>query len=388
MFTNTKNGEITIEKQTVGGDGDFDFTSGDVATFDAAQLSDNETSGPVSVEPGNYAVSEDSQAGWNLTDLACSDSAQDDADDSNTDLGTATATFDVQPGEEITCVFTNTKNGEITIEKQTVGGDGDFDFTSGDVATFDAAQLSDDETSGPVSVEPGNYAVSEDSQAGWNLTDLACSDSAQDDADDSNTDLGTGTATFDVQPGEQITCVFTNTKNGEITIEKQTVGGDGDFDFTSGDVATFDAAQLSDDETSGPVSVEPGNYAVSEDSQTGWDLTDLECSDAAQDDADDSNTDVGTRTATFDVQPGEQITCVFTNTKRGKVIVVKQTDPDGAPDAFEFTSDLPGHTTFDLSDGQSETADNVLPGDYEVAENVPAGWALKDIVCTGDNGAR
>ena len=180
----------------------------------------------MSVVPGDYSVSEDSKTGWDLTDLACSDSAQDDADDSNTSVGTRTATFDVQPGEEITCVFTNTKRGSITIEKQTIGGDGEFDFTSADVTEFDSAQLADDETAGPVLVVPGNYSVSEDSKTGWDLTDLACSDSGQDDADDSNTDLGTRTATFDVRPGEEITCVFTNTKRGSITIEKQTVGGD------------------------------------------------------------------------------------------------------------------------------------------------------------------
>ena len=178
------------------------------------------------VVPGDYAVSEDSKTGWRLTDLTCSDSTQPAADSSNVDLGTRTATFDVQPGEVITCVFTNTKNGSITIEKQTIGGDGEFDFTSADVASFDAAQLADNETSGPVSVEPGDYSVSEDSKTGWDLTALACSDSAQADADDSNTNLGTRTATFDVQPGEEITCVFTNTKRGSITIEKQTVGGD------------------------------------------------------------------------------------------------------------------------------------------------------------------
>ena len=105
-------------------------------------------------EPGNYAVSEDTKTGWKLTDLACSDRAQADADDSNTDLGTRTATFDVQPGEPITCVFTNTKNGEITIEKQTIGGNAEFDFTSADVASFDAAQLADGETTGPVRSSP------------------------------------------------------------------------------------------------------------------------------------------------------------------------------------------------------------------------------------------
>ena len=39
------------------------------------------------------------------------------------------------------------------------------------------------------------------------------------------------------------------------------------------------------------------------------------------------------------LQPGETVTCTFTNTKRGTIIVEKQTSPDGATGDFTFTGD-------------------------------------------------
>ena len=54
------------------------------------------------LDPGIYEVTEDSvPAGWTLTDISCND-------DSITNLGTATASMDVQLAETVECTFTNT----------------------------------------------------------------------------------------------------------------------------------------------------------------------------------------------------------------------------------------------------------------------------------------
>ena len=69
--------------------------------------------------------------------------------------------------------------------------------------------------------------------------------------------------------------------------------------------------------------VNPGDYTVTEGAVGGWDLTGLVCDDG-------SPVDLGTRTASIHVDAHESVTCTYTNTKRGKIIIEKQTNPDGA----------------------------------------------------------
>lgn len=68
----------------------------------------------------------------------------------------------------------------------------------------------------------------------------------------------------------------------------------------------------------------------------------------------------------------------------GTIVIEKQTDPDGAPDSFGFTT-TGGLTpaTFSLTDGGTRTYNNVLAGvAYTVSEDAAAG-DLTSIVCTG-----
>ena len=53
-------------------------------------------------------------------------------------------------------------------------------------------------------------------------------------------------------------------------------------------------------------------------------------------------------------RPGETVTCTFTNTQRGKIIVEKQTLPDGSSQSFEF--DPSYGANFFLTDGQQNDA--------------------------------
>ena len=99
--------------------------------------------------------------------------------------------------------------------------------------------------------------------------------------------------------------------------------------------------------------VDPGTYSVQELAKANWDLTSIVCSDAPN-----SSGSLGTRTASFNVQAGETVKCTFTNRKEGKVIVEKQTDPDGSSASFAFD---PGtglgdanEPNFNLTDGPAE----------------------------------
>ena len=108
-------------------------------------------------------------------------------------------------GEEVVCTFTYIGMGRIIIEKQTLpaGDSAIFEFT-GDVA----GTLSDGD-SAYMEVVAGTYKAEEMPLAGWKLTDITCYGNNEDD---SSGNIETATATFNVDPGETVRCVFTNTK--------------------------------------------------------------------------------------------------------------------------------------------------------------------------------
>ncbi|TKJ30526.1 MAG: hypothetical protein CEE40_04825 [Chloroflexi bacterium B3_Chlor] len=351
-ITNTKLGTIIVEKVTNPG--------GDPATFtfagDAAgTISDGGQIVVSNLASGTYASTETVPAGWDLTSIVC-----DDANSSG-NTQTATATFNVEPGETVKCTFTDTKRGSIIVEKQTL--------PDGDPATFtfagDAAgTISDGGQVVLSNLASGIYTSTETVPAGWDLTSIVC-----DDANSSG-NTQTATATFNVEPAETVKCTFTDTKRGSIIVEKQTLP-DGDpatFSFT-GDVSDT----LGDGDTAS-AQVDPGQYSSTESVPTGWDLTSILCDDA------NSSGNTQTGSATFNVEPGETVKCTFTDTKLGTIIVEKQTLPDGDPATFSFTGDV----SDTLGDGDTASA-QVDPGQYSSTESVPAGWDLTSIVCDDAN---
>ena len=72
---------------------------------------------------------------------------------------------------------------------------------------------------------------------------------------------------------------------------------------------------------------------------------------------------------------------MFTNTKRGSIIVEKQTVPDGAAGSFAFTGDAAGS----IGDGGQITVGNLVPGTYTSTEAVQQGWALTLVTCNDAN---
>ena len=65
----------------------------------------------------------------------------------------------------------------------------------------------------------------------------------------------------------------------------------------------------------------------------------------------------------------------------GSITVVKQTNPDGSAQKFEFDTDY--GSNFSLADGEQNDSGNLVPGTYSVAEvNIPAGWSLTSATCS------
>ncbi|NNF29287.1 MAG: hypothetical protein HKN73_18825 [Gemmatimonadetes bacterium] len=362
-FTNTQLGEIIVAKETLP-DGDtqsFDFDGPD--DFDPS-LTDG-TSDNLSVAPGQYEIAETVPAGWALTDITCVDATGN----SSGDTGTGVASYDVAPGETVTCTFTNTKLGKVIVEKQTMPDGDTQEFTFDGPEDFDPT-LTDGQTD-ELEVLPGNYTVTETNiPAEWMLGSIQCDDG------DSTGDTGTATATYMVAAGEEVTCTFTNTEGGTIIVEKQTDpdGSTTEFDFDGPE--DFDPT-LTDDQTD-MLAVVPGTYTVTEMVPENWTLTDISCTDPTG----DSSGNTGTATATFEVAAGETITCTFTNTEDAKIIIVKETLPDGDPETFQF--DGPGDFDPALADGEMDMV-FLDPGQYTVTETVPANWTLTDISCDDSN---
>ena len=152
------------------------------------------------------------------------------SDEATFQPGDTSVEIDLAAGDVAGCTFENTKRGTINIVKNTVGGDDTFAFTDDIPASGGfTIETSMDDTETFENVVPDTYAVTETSQIGWDLTGLTCADPG--DLGSSSV-LATGIATIDLDPGETVTCTYTNTKRGTINIVKNTVGGDDTFAFT------------------------------------------------------------------------------------------------------------------------------------------------------------
>ncbi len=160
--------------------------------------------------------------------------------------------------------------------------------------------------------------------------------------------------------------------DGHIIVDKVTVPAldPQSFSFdgsggTYGDFALTDAAAPNDQ------ALVAGTYAVSETVPAGWDQTSAICSD-------------GSPIGAISLQSGETVTCTFTNTKKGHLVVQKTTDPSGTTTAFSITASGSGTITGGGAGSITDALDKVYevtPGTYSVLETVPAGWNKTGDTC-------
>lgn len=342
-FGNTNKGKIIVNKVTVGGDDSFTFnTTG--SGYNGFSLS-NGQSNSQDVVAGAYTVSEAALAGWSSDNGVC-------------DQGETPGSVDVGAGETVTCTFTNTKLGKIIVDKITdpTGSTQSFEFDpSWSISNFNLTDAATPNDSGYLA--PGNYSVAENAVSGWDLTSATCDD-------------GSNPASIGLSAGEVVTCTFTNTQRGHIIVDKVTVGGDATFSFDAngGTSPTYNDFTLTGVQTPNNQELKPGSYSVSEGALVGWDQTSAVC---------DGNNNTP---ASITLGAGQTVTCTFTNTKHGKIIIEKQTLPDGSLASFGFTGEI---VTSLVDDG---TADKeVSAGTYTVTETPLAGWDLTGLTCDDNN---
>ncbi len=348
-YTNSKKGSIVVRKETLPDGSQQSFPFGASYDADGFSLSDGQSNDSGPLAAGTYSVGETVPADWDLLSAACDD-------------GSSPGSIALAAGETVTCIFTNAKRGRILVDKVTAPANDPqsfgFSLTGGPDGidqSFSLTHATAPRDSGLV--KPGTYAASETVPAGWSQTGATCSD-------------GSAPGAVDLAPGETVTCTFTNTKQGQVVVRKVMVGGTDTFDFTG-----LPAGSISQSGGTLSAMVVPGQYNSTEGTKAGWALTSVTCDDA------DSSGSVANRQATFDVAAGEVVTCTFTNTRQGGIVVRKETDPDGSTQSFAFSASYDADG-FSLADGGSNASGELGPGTYSVSETVPSDWALQSAVCS------
>ncbi len=370
-FTNTKRAQLTVTKDAQPDDPqDFLFTTGGGLSPSTFSLDDDSdptlpnTQTFSDITPGTYSVNEGPASGWDLSAATCSDSSPAFA-------------IDVNPGEHVTCTFTNFKRGNLVIVDDSVPDNAqDFSYTAGGGLSPSSFSLDDDSdpalsnTRTFAGIPVGSYSISQNSPSGWGLDNATC-------------DNGSSASNIDVGPGETVTCTFTNKQSGKIIAVKNAQPNDPqDFSFSAGGGLSPSSFSLDDDsdpalsnaKTFADLTPTSG-YSLSETVPSGWDQTGASCDD-------------GSPVSAIDVSPGEIITCTFTNRKRGKIVIVKDAQPNDAQD-FAFTADGGlSPSSFSLDDdsdpalSNTETFANVVPGSgYSFAETLPTGWSQASASC-------
>jgi hypothetical protein len=386
-YLNTKDGTITITKSAVGGTGSDKFLF--VGALAGAIGGGESLSG--AFPPGTYAITEVVPGGWNLTNIACTGATVAITGSSSSptagfEPGDTTVEITLAAGQSAACTYVDTRQGSIKIVKKTLGGDGTFDF--GGARTFQIVTSggTGQDSAAFASVAPGTYAVTENVPTGWRLTSLTCTNG-------SVTSVATATANVAVAAGEDVTCTFTDARQGTITITKR-IGGDesGLFEFTV--PASLDPAgkfTLQPPIDTGVSSrtfgnVSPGVYTVAElGPPAGWLFTGITCTGPSG----QTSIDLANKAATISLGAGETVECIFDNIRLGNLTI--SVVSTGGTDTFTFAAASLGAPTFPLTtpaDGvkASRVFGNLAPGTYVVQGLGAAGWALYDLFCTSDGG--
>jgi hypothetical protein len=183
-------------------------------------------------DPGAYKIVETTQTTWDPTDCQSDVNSANNQDCTSFTVCEFDVSYPANAGDLFTCTFTNTQRGKIIVEKQTEPDASlqSFEFdTSYDDANF---FLTDGQSDDSGFLVPDSYTVQEIVPAAWDLTVLTCT---EDQAENSTTSLETATASITLDPGETVTCVFTNTERGMADVTKTVDGlpptGDQSFDF-------------------------------------------------------------------------------------------------------------------------------------------------------------
>jgi hypothetical protein len=251
--------KITIVKNTVGGDGTFNFTTtGDDGFPSTFSITTSNGTGrqTFKVNAGGYNVTESGpDAPWGFTSLNCT---------SGGSVSGQMAMFTLPAGGDVTCTFTDTKVGSIVIRKVALGGDAAFNFTAtgGLKSPFSITTSSGSGNSTFSNLPPGVYNVTESGPSlPWAFTSLSCSPTQS---------IFGQKAQITLTAGQTVTCTYTDTKGitGTLTVVKKIVNDNGG----NATLASFLPLQVGGTTVvnGSATGFNAGTYTVSETSVTGY----------------------------------------------------------------------------------------------------------------------
>ena len=310
-FTNTRFGSLTIDKTTSGGDDTFGFTEATVGPLSVTTTGGTGAGTYTDVLPGVYDLAETPLAGWSAGAFGgdCAES------------GTITITA----GQDATCSITNTKLASVTVRKATAptGDPATFAFTAAG-GVIDTFTLGDGGAKTYDDLQPGlTTTFTETVPAGWSMTSVAGAGCTFD--------ATTASVSVTPQPGGVTDCTITNTKLATINIAKVADPSTGaPFDFTAaGGTISPTSFQLSGGATQAFPNVAPNvAYTVTESVPAGWSLVT----------SGDPACVAATNGVTVTPEPGQTVTCTFTNTELGTITIDKTAL--GGDATFDFTEPL------------------------------------------------
>jgi hypothetical protein len=237
---------------------------------------------------------------------------------------------DIPAGTNVVCTIYNTRqSGRITLKKiLKPAGSGEFNLkldgeNTSVVQTDGDTTFGDQDQTDAIQVATGQHTVAEMAAEGTNATDFVmgapvCVNRIADVATFSRDVPATEVPVqvdedgrLDVTPGSDILCTFTNEQKGTVIIKKVTNPASADAFAFSGDLGAFNVTAGTDGQA---FKVAPGkSYAVTEDPANGYSFGSAVCEESAK--GEDEASSVSGTTATANVQPGETVTCTFTNNK-------------------------------------------------------------------------
>ena len=312
---------------------------------------------------------------------------------------------EVKKGETAVCTITNDdKPAKLTVVKKVINDNGgtatadDFNIKLNDKELkFELDPKSEDKytstyISTPEVQSNTKYILKEIDHSGYKEGTWSCKSNKDDDARDARplpkeqvvaeqADKVPSTS-FTLSPGDDIVCTITNDDLApKLTLVKEVNNKDLPEDLRKAKedwtlTATGPTTISGDGGVTSGADFKAGTYVLSETdsipgftSANGW-----SCEGATLQEGNKITLGVG-----------DVVSCKIINESiYGKVVIEKQTTPDGSTSSFEFNPSW-SETNFSLSDGQQHDSGWLVPGQYSVSEIVPTGWELTGIVCDDIN---
>jgi len=258
---------------------------------------------------------------------------------------------DIGAGENPSCVFENTKNASLDVEKHTVGGTESFDYTvsgTGLAAFSRSTAVNNPSQNVPfdfTGLQLGDKYVKETLKTGWTLTNITCTAGGAEivigtgingtfSAGATNGfDAGDTTVKATITAGDNPSCEFENTRNASLDIEKLTSGGTGTFSYTvsgSGLAGFSRNTAVTNPTQNNPFPITPAQFGdkfVKETTLAGWTLSNIQCTangativigtgiNGTFAAGATNGFDAGDTTVKTTIDGGDTPTCVFTNTR-------------------------------------------------------------------------